>query len=800
MNRTKLKNKTSVRPDQALMTAASSTQAVKTLISSGFGCIAWIRSGEMMSTLSSAGASSQVSASSTKVKVIKRNFSTEADSLLDYIDGIYEVLEKQYLKSFVFAIYLVRSSRASHLRTLKRFQDEENPNNLVESYTFTVSYEKVADTDVTAPVISLATDMSRMGLLDGEDPVSAATTNGRVPTLGEVKRSVRMLIKRLIASCQQMDSLPGKYLFAQIYYNDTAPPEYEPPHFVAGDAEKDRFYFSTHGVSQPPEKYSIGGVITGQHDVKIEIASISSYLPSPEDNNAPFIGHAVGSNVRSGFAAKEAKRKADAQAQLEDAARRRVVWDAEPFGRTDREDDPEGERRRQEALRAPLGIRRGDNIEPIPGIVRHTGGQHVVPGLNDALQGTEEGEDATQILETQATVIVPSAQETPCATQTNMEVDATQPDNTPGHEDVEMQGGAQPTVLDPTQAGTQQAEGGIHPTPKAIDPAVLYSKKVSCDCNIEDSTQETFICQGECGRRLHAWSVYGVRELLRKLAPSDSFRSFNNAREAGNSPYALCLGCGAKEQDWYALLEERDLVKLSEVLLALGQYRRTLKLIYIHGFPGNPHALGRLVGYGRPDALRIMNRLEGEGFIESRTIQSDELGMLATETATKNIKGKKSKKNKSSKPKLVLVNTPATEANFNRYFDPRGEIEQELFYRFKEQHLKPKRLKKANATPSQHGHVGNVLVPSSSQGPSENPSLDPLPGAMAYGENDTQTQEETQMVVDPERVPSVPPPSPPPRSAPKRRVSTRSSRGRGKRLKVSLANTRIELDACDAYE
>ncbi|CAE6461718.1 unnamed protein product [Rhizoctonia solani] len=790
MNRTKLKNKTSVRPDQALMTAASSTQAVKTLISSGFGCIAWIRgllsddnfedsslngsrSGEMMSTLSSAGASSQVSASSTKVKVIKRNFSTEADSLLDYIDGIYEVLEKQYLKSFVFAIYL----------------DEENPNNLVESYTFTVSYEKVADTDVTAPVISLATDMSRMGLLDGEDPVSAATTNGRVPTLGEVKRSVRMLIKRLIASCQQMDSLPGKYLFAQIYYNDTAPPEYEPPHFVAGDAEKDRFYFSTHGVSQPPEKYSIGGVITGQHDVKIEIASISSYLPSPEDNNAPFTGHAVGSNVRSGFAAKEAKRKADAQAQLEDAARRRVVWDAEPFGRTDREDDPEGERRRQEALRAPLGIRRGDNIEPIPGIVRHTGGQHVVPGLNDALQGTEEGEDATQILETQATVIVPSAQETPCATQTNMEVDATQLDNTPSHEDVEMQGGAQPTVLDPTQAGTQQAEGGIHPTPKAIDPAILYSKKVSCDCNIEDSTQETFICQGECGRRLHAWCM-----------------GFNNAHEATNSPYALCLGCGAKEQDWYALLEERDLVKLSEVLLALGQYRRTLKLIYIHGFPGNPHALGRLVGYGRPDALRIMNRLEGEGFIESRTIQSDELGMLATETATKSIKCKKSKKNKSSKPKLVLVNTPATEANFNRYFDPRGEIEQELFYRFKEQHLKPKRLKKANATPSQHGHVGNVLVPSSSvnlpsQGPPENPSLDPLPGAMACGENDTQTQEETQMVVDPEPVSSVPPPSPPPsRSAPKRRVSTRSSRGRGKRLKVSLATTRIELDACDAYE
>lgn len=59
--------------------------------------------------------------------------------------------------------------------------------------------------------------------------------------------------------------------------------------------------------------------------------------------------------------------------------------------------------------------------------------------------------------------------------------------------------------------------------------------------------------------------------------------------------------------------------------------------------------------------------------------------MLATETATKNVKGKKStkSKNKPSKPKLVLVKTSATEANFDRYFDPRGEVEKELLCRFK---------------------------------------------------------------------------------------------------------------------
>lgn len=116
--------------------------------------------------------------------------------------------------------------------------------------------------------------------------------------------------------------------------------------------------------------------------VHIEIASICSYLPSSEDNGAPFTGNTVAPNIRPDFAAKGAKRNADTQAQLEDAERRRVVWDAEPFGETV---DPKIERQRGATRRAPLGVRRGDNIEPIPGIVRHTGGKHVVPGLNDVV-------------------------------------------------------------------------------------------------------------------------------------------------------------------------------------------------------------------------------------------------------------------------------------------------------------------------------------------------------------------------------------------------------------------------------
>lgn len=40
---------------------------------------------------------------------MKRGYSTEGDQMLNYIEhGVFDALEKHYLKSFVFAVYLVR--------------------------------------------------------------------------------------------------------------------------------------------------------------------------------------------------------------------------------------------------------------------------------------------------------------------------------------------------------------------------------------------------------------------------------------------------------------------------------------------------------------------------------------------------------------------------------------------------------------------------------------------------------------------------------------------------------------------
>lgn len=39
---------------------------------------------------------------------LKRGFTNEGDKLLDYLEhGIFDAIEKQYLRKFIFAIYLV---------------------------------------------------------------------------------------------------------------------------------------------------------------------------------------------------------------------------------------------------------------------------------------------------------------------------------------------------------------------------------------------------------------------------------------------------------------------------------------------------------------------------------------------------------------------------------------------------------------------------------------------------------------------------------------------------------------------
>ncbi len=96
---------------------------------------------------------------------------------------------------------------------------------------------------------------------------------------------------------------------------------------------KDKWFFTTHGRQEAPEKCSVGQAQTGWHGVDLRVTSVSGYLPSAEDNNAPFCGttaDADGPKAPALTPTEEAAlRVQQVEIQRQDAIERRIVWDAE---------------------------------------------------------------------------------------------------------------------------------------------------------------------------------------------------------------------------------------------------------------------------------------------------------------------------------------------------------------------------------------------------------------------------------------------------------------------------------------
>ena len=146
-------------------------------------------------------------------------------------NGIFDAIEKQYLRSFIFAIYLVRVmktlllwvantnfSRTQKIRTSKSHGScviflclLTKWISIIEAYTFNFEvrflsfllglsltalsqYRRIAGTDVVVPIMSLGKDLEKLTLGDGDhskDPVLLASVEGRLPTFKDVKRSLK---------------------------------------------------------------------------------------------------------------------------------------------------------------------------------------------------------------------------------------------------------------------------------------------------------------------------------------------------------------------------------------------------------------------------------------------------------------------------------------------------------------------------------------------------------------------------------------------------------------------------------
>ncbi|CAL1707531.1 unnamed protein product [Somion occarium] len=400
-----------IETNQDVLTAQQSLQSIQTLLRAGLGCITYLRnllpadnfSESYLTSANTNSLSSQPSGSvgsfasdcgrrsvsGFKIMTVTRGYTEEADKLLEFMEnGIFDALQKQYLRSFIFAIYL----------------DGDDPNNIVEAYTFNFHYHAIPGTTSVVPVMSLGDDLMKLSLSGKKaDPVADASKKGKIPTLGEVKRSLKSLIKNLIQATTQMDALPKRrYATFKLFYYDHTPDDYEPPHFRAGDLDKDKWFFTTHGQQEVPEKCSIGQVQTGWHGVDVRVASVSGYLPSLEDNNAPFLGTTSGNGPLPPplTPTEEAVTRAQqVEIQKKDANERRVVWDAEDgMGDADGEydDDSDDSGSPSQVLETwrmgkaglelviPMGLRNSDgSIVPLPAPAK-TSGKNIPESLADA--------------------------------------------------------------------------------------------------------------------------------------------------------------------------------------------------------------------------------------------------------------------------------------------------------------------------------------------------------------------------------------------------------------------------------
>ncbi|KAJ3866805.1 HORMA domain-containing protein [Lentinula novae-zelandiae] len=365
------------RTEAKTVSSAQSLAAIQTLLRAGLGCITFMRDllpqdnfTESHFTSTDDSCMSQSSSNSTfsspanvkknvngfKIMTMSRGYTDEADRILNYLEyGIFDALQKQYLRSFIFALYL----------------DNNDPNNssIVEAYTFNFQYHTIIGTDIVVPVMSLSDDMRRMSL-KGKDPVAEAAKRGAIPTLRDVKRSVKTLLKTLITSMTQMDVLPKRrYATFKVFYTDDTPSDYEPPHFKAGDYEKDKWYFATHDMQEVPDNWSVGKVNAGWHEVDVNVSSIATYLPSStEHDNQPFGGTVTRSValVPPGLtpAGEIALRAEEIKKQIVDANSRRVVWAAEdePKEETEETETSGVSGKGPDIVRKPIGIK-NDNGE-----------------------------------------------------------------------------------------------------------------------------------------------------------------------------------------------------------------------------------------------------------------------------------------------------------------------------------------------------------------------------------------------------------------------------------------------------
>ncbi|XP_077973023.1 uncharacterized protein LOC144428142 [Styela clava] len=133
-----------------------------------------------------------------KVHILKNDGKTKM--LIEWMAGVYDAVEKEYLKRLVFAV---------------SYKEQETERDIVETYSFTFTYPKEG----------VSTDVSL-----SKDGHPIQTTQLSVE---ETKKSAQKLIRNLFSFVSTFDTIKSAFSITMrlTYYEDRRPEEYQPPGF-----------------------------------------------------------------------------------------------------------------------------------------------------------------------------------------------------------------------------------------------------------------------------------------------------------------------------------------------------------------------------------------------------------------------------------------------------------------------------------------------------------------------------------------------------------------------------------------
>ncbi|KAF0521017.1 HORMA domain-containing protein 1 [Gigaspora margarita] len=241
------------RCDTEIVTQTQSLTIVKQLLKTSLSSITYLRG------LFPEDNYEDYQVGSLILKHLKRDYSQEANSLLDWLEaGIFDALDHQHLRAVIFGIFL----------------DPKEPNKLVECYTFKVSYPN------GEPLLRIENNNGELLTTAGGGHDVTATMREGI-TVGEIKKSTQQLLRRLILLTQTLKPLPdNRYIVVKLhYYEHVTPADYEPPFFRASNLAEEGFIFNSR-----PEKIPVGEVDTAYHGINLSIQTISDVLDIEDDS------------------------------------------------------------------------------------------------------------------------------------------------------------------------------------------------------------------------------------------------------------------------------------------------------------------------------------------------------------------------------------------------------------------------------------------------------------------------------------------------------------------------------------